>query len=61
MVGGSAGLTFRSVLRHDGHRLSGVLESGGGLFMCGVPEVHAVHLQRKVNHHQRPATYCHCW
>lgn len=39
-------LTLGSVLGHDGHGLSGILQGSGGLLVCGVVEVHAIHLKK---------------
>lgn len=47
-------LTLWSVVGDDGHRLPGVLQGGGGLFVSGVPEVHPVDLKTAA-HRQRAA------
>lgn len=44
-AGVSRCLTLWSVVGDDGHRLPGVLQGGGGLFVGGVTEVHPVHLK----------------
>lgn len=53
------GVTVRSVLSDDGHRLAGVLQCRSGLFVRGHAQVHAVHLthtHRVKNHNGKNTT-----